>query len=672
MVHRQMTIYRLVTFILLLFLLPAMATGQTKNKKRAKKYFNDYSFEEAIEKYKNVKHKDGETLRRLAEAYKYTGNTDLAEAYYLQLVTSDYVVPDDYLHYAEMLKANRKYHKVEEYMKLYNKEVPGDSRVERYLEDPNYFRRILDEKGKYRVKNVSFNSPYSDFGPAFYKDSSLVFTSSRPKKLNMVKREYNWNKQPFLDLYVAKKDSNYKEFESVSVFSQVLNTKMHEGPASFTKKFDKVYFGRNNYHLGKEKTNADKQSDLKIYISTPGESDWNYEKFANFSGSEHSVMHPFINRKGNKLYFASNNPMGYGGYDIWAVDVHRNGSFGEPYNLGSDINSEGNEVFPYVLDDGTLFFTSDGLPGLGGLDVFIAPFEGGKYAKVYNMGVPINSNKDDFSLIINQSKKAGYFASNRPKGKGDDDIYSFKVLNPLSFKKIIKGITKGQEGEIVRSARVVLRDQSGKILNSVKTDNKGIFIFDVSPGQLYSITGNRRMYMESKIELDPTAEGDTVFTELLFEKYPEFQLKFVIKRKGASADSTGLYGVNMTLMDKKTGIEQVIKVNGGYIKDLKGFKLGESVNYHIKLEKKGYETRELDYTRVLDEDGKTYMVDGEVDLEMVEIKSKKTPYTPAKQEKPVQAQSTNQDAGDDWGKSTDDDWGSSDEEWEQSSSDDGW
>ncbi len=297
---------------------------------------------------------------------------------------------------------------------------------------------VRNESANFVIESLPINSKNSDYAPSFYK-GELVFASSRnTKSMSLILQEST--NEPFLDLYTTSKNIANR---GVSKLKGAVNTKFHESSATFSPDGKTVYFTRNNYSKRKFKRNAKGCVLLKIYKADYNNGKWKNVEELPFNSDEYSTAHPALSPDGKFLYFASDMPGSYGKSDIYVVAIHEDGSYGTPKNLGGLINSAGRETFPYVSDKGTLFFTSDGHVGFGGLDIFmVLPHEDTDWA-VYNMGAPINSPQDDFTFIINEENKMGYFASNRAGGKGGDDIYGFKQLVPLlEYRNQIPGIKR--------------------------------------------------------------------------------------------------------------------------------------------------------------------------------------------------------------------------------------
>ncbi len=357
----------------------------------------------------------------------------------------------------------------------------------------------------YQIKNLKVNTKYSDFGVSYY-GKKAVYASSKPQNN---KSRKNWtNGQPYLDLYKGLITSSGEIVDS-KPFSDKIDTKYHESNAIFTKDLKTVYFTRNNYYNGKYGKDRKGWNNLKLFRATITKSgDWTNITPMPFNDDNYSVGHPALSPDEQTLYFVSDMPGSMGGTDIYKVSINSNGSYGTPINLGSKINTDGKEMFPYVSKKGNLYFSSDGRGGLGGLDVFVVPLNS-KKARPKNLGFPINSPKDDFAFVINDDKKNGYFSSNREGGKGDDDIYYFKQLNgdDLACSQVISGTVRDkQNGALIPGAMVSLYKGSVK-LESVIVGPDARFSFpNMDCGTNYKVVGEKSNYNKSEESITTTEE----------------------------------------------------------------------------------------------------------------------------------------------------------------------
>lgn len=479
-----------------------MANGQQFKLAKAEKKFNDFAFADAIASYERLVEKGYAS----EEIFKKLGNANYLDAKYkkaaewytklFDLAKAD-VEPEYIYRYSQCLKSIGKYEEAHEWMAKFEKAKSNDSRAIKFAQNRDYLLKIKENSGRYDIENIAVNSKSSDFAPSFLGDM-LVFSTARDS--GIATRNLNkWNNTPFLNLYSAKAGANGK-FSTTSKFSKNLNTKTHESSTAFTKDGKTIYFTRNNSKNGKFARDVNGISRLKIFRATKQGDDWvNIEELP-FNDANHSTSHPALSHDGKKLYFASDMEGTLGESDIFVVDILKNGEFGIPKNLGNIINTEGKETFPFVTDSNVLYFSSDGHPGLGGLDVFAVPLDYGEAMKVTNVGAPVNGAEDDFSFVINESTKKGYFASDREGGIGSDDIYAFVENIPLKFScnAFVEGTVKQKEtGEPLVGVKVVLYSENNEPLAETVSGSVGAFSFEgeCSSGT-FRLVGTKEDYLE--------------------------------------------------------------------------------------------------------------------------------------------------------------------------------
>lgn len=268
------------------------------------------------------------------------------------------------------------------------------------------------------------NTPNLDFSPAFYQNG-IVYVSSRYKNGPVDKKIG----ETFFELFYAEFDASGMP-QSPRSFSLQINSQVHEGPVSFSRDGNLMYFTRNNLERGISKANEKGQVVLKIYEAHHGKYDWENVTELPFNSDEYTCVHPSVSADGQRLYFSSNMPGGYGGMDLYFVERRPDG-WSKPINMGKDINTPFNEVFPYIHESGTLFFSSNGHGGEGGLDIFMIDINANTWGKLKNLGIPFNSSGDDLGFILNEEGERGFLASDRAGGYGKDDIYSFEADSPI-------------------------------------------------------------------------------------------------------------------------------------------------------------------------------------------------------------------------------------------------
>ena len=355
---------------------------------------------------------------------------------------------------------------------------------------------------RYEVKITEFNSGVSDFGPAYFGDDGLIFASERDTGNVNKRRHYIKGKlRPFLQLFSVKNDSA----NTVSRLKNIVNKKFHESTVAITNDGSTMYFTRNNYFNGAFKTDENDMNLLKIFRATKSGDEWVNIVELPFNSDDYSVAHPALSTDNNRLYFASDMPGTFGKSDIFYVDITGDNEYSTPINMGKIINTYGQDTFPFITKKGDLYFASDKHENnLGGLDLFVAPIDE-NYTTVYNLGAPMNTEKDDFALIFNEEDRTGYFSSNRP-GVGDDDIYKFKELSPLEKRYLVEGIVINEDTEeLIPNALVELKDEDGNVVATAITDENGSYKIKYSS--------------EEHLQIVPTKD-DLVFTnkEVPFQK----------------------------------------------------------------------------------------------------------------------------------------------------------
>jgi len=579
--------------------------------KKATKSFKSYSYNKAIEKYLDAEDNSIESRRNLATSYYKTGKIQLAEEMFAEIVNLDGATSEDVYTYATILQENKKYDQADDWMAKFNALSSGDSRGVAYVQNKGAYVELQKDKGQFTVKNLEVNSEQEDFSPVYFGDK-VLFSSSR-EGVKPIRRKWNWNNLPFLDLYITDKGEDL-ELSNPNVFQKKINKKYHEGPVCFNSDETKMVFTRNNYK-GKS---LDGTVKLQLFTSNLNEKgDWTKPQSFPLNSNEYSVGHASLSQDGKWMYFASDMPGGIGGVDIYKIEIKDDGSYGIAINLGDKINTEGNEMFPSINKEGMLFFSSNGLVGLGGLDVFVAQIkEDLSIGKVLNVGVPINSNRDDFSFILDNETKSGYFASNREGGKGDDDIYSFNLLKPFTFDKAIKGTVRDlKTNEPIADAKVYFETITGVIVDSTLTDNKGEYEFlvdNVSSLKIKVLSGDYFAKMKS-IEKEELIEEEFVL-DFNLEKDPGLSLYAVVTDNKTKEP---LSGVLVTLVDNLSGKLETYTTEetGDYLKSLITKKLNDRGSYNFTLQREGYFTKTITYNVEFDHVGQ-YDVHVALDMSM--------------------------------------------------------
>lgn len=368
---------------------------------------------------------------------------------------------------------------------------------------------------EYSIKNLKANTKYSDFGTTYMGKDKIVFSSSR-KKNGISNRKWKDNDQPFLDLYIGNV-SESGEVKNVKPFSTDVNSKYHDAFVAFSPDMKEVYFTSNNYLHGKLKS-----KNLKIFKATVAKNgEWRDFTSLPFNSDDYDTGQPMLSDDGKKLYFVSNMPGTLGDTDIFVVDVNK-GHYGNPINLGTTINSVSKEYTPYV-DGNIIYFSSNRKGGKGGLDIYMTKLDG-SLPKPINLGEPMNSKGDDLSFIIDNVKLKGYFSSNRARGKGDDDIYSFiqKTTIPICDQVVTGVIIDKLTRLAVSNAFVSLIDTDGTRLRRVETKFDGTFYFSLDCATTYSLEVNKNGYFDVATKLNTSSVNGFKNEERILIEEKEF------------------------------------------------------------------------------------------------------------------------------------------------------
>ena len=515
-------IARLRIFTLFFLFSCLWGTAQERLITEANQKYEAYSFRPAIDIYKKVLDRgytSADLLKKLGNAYYFNADYTEAAETYQKLVD---LYPDEtpkeyYFRYAQTLKTLQKYEASNEVMRKFLAVTSDDERADAFEEERDYLKEIKKNSGRYNVAPFRYNSPFSEFAPSFYKEG-LIFSSDRDTG-NFAKYRHTWTAQDFLDLYKVNADS--VSAGSVRKLGDRVNTRLHESTSASTKNGDTLYFTRNNF---KDKTYIKDENGvirLKIFRASLADGIWSNIEELPFNSDAYSVAHPALSPDGKTLYFVSDMPGSLGESDIYKVSVENDGSFGDAVNLGASINTEARETFPFISESEVMYFCSDGHPGLGGLDIFGVQMSKGEIdGDITNVGEPVNSSYDDFTYIIDEGTKRGYFASNRKEGEGADDIYEFLEAKPLVLK-CNQGISGTVQDEITKEpligATVKIIDEDNEEIGSVVTDAQGKYTIGIDCSQGNFVRASTDGYIPSEKYMGKS-EGEPQTLDFLLER----------------------------------------------------------------------------------------------------------------------------------------------------------
>lgn len=493
--------------------------AQHGKQQRADVLFSNFAFVKAADIYKELIEAQYNTQyahRRLADCYLMLRDPEKAVLHYKQVIDQDNVANEVYYNYAVALRYLGDYEGSEKWAKHYKKQG-GDAKLVRALKKDQ--STYLPNQPIFRLKESNFNTPFSDFGA--YKHGDLVYFVSSKERKGIAQKTYSWNEQPFLDMFtinLASADSIPRE-----VVGEI-NTKYHEGPMTISREGKTMYFSRNNYFENTKTKDKEGVNHLQIYKAENVNGVWTNIQDLPFNNDNYSVSHPALSPDGKTLYFASDMPGGYGKSDLYKVNILEDGSYSEVENLGPVINTEGEELFPFVNAEGNLFFSSDGHPGQGLLDIFgTLKNDQGVVIEVTNLKSPINSNRDDFSFFMAEDGLSGYIASNRKDNIGNDDIYEFETILPLLLKGVV---TDSINDNPIAKATLVLTQQDGTPIARLTTDENGYYQHSIQRDQYYSLLASHPKY-QPKTTLFNSTDLPSRQTELVvnIELGPVMDLK---------------------------------------------------------------------------------------------------------------------------------------------------
>ncbi|MDL5048595.1 OmpA family protein [Oscillatoria amoena NRMC-F 0135] len=500
---------------LVILLIIAAGVGACSPEKKATKAFRRGEYQNTINVFKSARPKEQARANYfIAESYRLSNRLKEAEPYYAKAGGRGIDKDSIQFYYAQSLKANSKYDEARKQLEELISRTPNDKLKDRANIELNglaYLEKLRDKPSYYRIKNLELlNTPHSEYNPV-YLNNELYFTSSRGNG-----KLYAATGTPFTNLYkVTSRGANVDVATLAPLPSNINTENVNDGCVAFTPDGRTMVFAKGN--TGKKKGTED----VDLYLARFRNGVWTEPQVitGGVNTPEFWDSTPAFSPDGRTLYFASNRKGGYGGTDLYAAQVDSRGRFTRVRNLGPEINTPGNEMFPYVAEDGKLYFASDGHPGYGGLDLFVVKRSSGQ-TLIENLGEPVNSTGDDFGIFLFRPDR-GFFTSNREGGMGDDDIYTFVNEDPdlRVINYYLAGVTytPDKEGklQILPNTKVSILDAKSELMQDYVTGNDGKFLFRVYDNEDYNLVGETEGYLVKRQEY--TTRGKSVDPKTLTE-----------------------------------------------------------------------------------------------------------------------------------------------------------
>jgi outer membrane protein OmpA-like peptidoglycan-associated protein/tetratricopeptide (TPR) repeat protein len=497
---------------------------------KANRLFARFDYTNAIPFYKKVidKNKNGtsEAMQRLADCYRLTSNFTEAATWYGKVVANPNADPESYFYYGQALRSNGNSSLALEQFKKFAELKPNDPRGAKFTAIINQTDNWKSLPRKYNVKNAEkLNSANSEFSPVYYRDG-IMFASDR-RTNGEFDKTYGWTGAEYLNVFFAdahlQADTTYT-FSDPKLFSGKVNEPFHDGPAAFNKNFSLIFFTRSEMKKGDIDSTRFYTNRLKLYSSAFDGTKWGDVVPFPYNNENYSVGHPALSADGNTLYFVSDMPGGQGGTDLY-MSKHTNEGWAKPINLGSTLNTSGNEMFPDLHNDSILYFSSNGLPGLGGLDIFRSSTIRNTWSKPANLLAPLNSPADDFGIIFSADENAGIFSSNREGGKGNDDLYTLcKVQDSILFAGFVKD--KATMMPLANATVFAWNSRTGKV-TIMKTDAAGHYSIYVKNGDKLTVKSMSKGFAPDLLSMDistPKPVKEIAPRDLLLSKFKVNQI----------------------------------------------------------------------------------------------------------------------------------------------------
>jgi outer membrane protein OmpA-like peptidoglycan-associated protein len=449
--------------------------------------YNQLAYSKAAGNFEDylARHDKTDAAVKLADCYRQMNDMPNAEKWYSKVVERPGSDPVNMFNYGRILMTLEKYDEAKTWFRKYLEKVPDDFVAEMLLASCYSVKSFKVDTSLYTVKEIEMPEVENAFAQRPY-GNGIMFTAD--KMVFKKSEKYPWTGRSYLGIYFSKKDRGGKWLSPVTLKGDI-NGEYHEGPACFTKDGAVVYFTRSNFDKNnKLKKNSKNENNLKIYRAELTGDKWTNLTELPFNSDDYSCAHPSLSADEKTLFFISDMPGGFGGADIYSSTLEGI-TWSKPINLGGIVNTSGNEMFPYIHPDGTLYFSSDAHNNLGGLDIFMTSYDGKKWLQVENLNAPLNSSSDDFAYVLNTDNKTGYISSNR---NGSDKLFEVTKNDPTF---ILSGTVKHKGKSLgIDSAVVEVTSSTDKKRITVYTGKNGFYKIQLGINSTYMITAGKSMF----------------------------------------------------------------------------------------------------------------------------------------------------------------------------------
>lgn len=549
--------------------------------KHADDHFKQLEYYRAAEIYEYVAKKqlkkssniNWDYIRKTAYSYKQLHKTHKSYFYYTKLANANQLKDDDYLPYIDVLRKLNRHEDSWKYVEEYSKIDPTNRLCNDLLSNKKYIEHLKEDSDRYTITILPFNSGHGDFSPVIYNDG-IVFASKRINS-GFTNRKYGWDNENYIDLYyVEGSGKNFKK--NARYLKQTFTTRHHDGPVFFSADGNTKYISRNDVTKKNDKNHLLK---VMLYISKLENGKWTIPQSFKYNSTEYNLGHACVTKDNQTMYFASDMPGGYGGVDLYK-SIFSNGEWSEPLNLGKFINTDGDEMFPYISENNVLFFSSTGRLGFGGLDIFSSTMdENGSFTLAENMGYPLNTSNDDFGLILYDFDKKGYFTSNREEDI--DNIYAIEIKEILF--ELDGTVHNSDNKDLLANADVEVINRTTGEITIFKTDSTGSFKTKLKKNCDYEIKAKKDDYELIKTEIISTQNSKSSKIPLDLLLKPMFvKVDILVTEKGTGEVLPNTTGI---IKDDISGKEYT------FTSDENGkasIKIERDKNFDLSASKKGY------------------------------------------------------------------------------------